>query len=71
MLRGVFVGCRERGEGAGEVGKVILYDAFDGGGERRAGFAEQTAQIGRRDGCECGSEFGGAGLANGLAGGWR
>ncbi len=32
LLRRVFVGCRERGEGAGEVGKVILYDTFDGGG---------------------------------------
>jgi hypothetical protein len=67
----VLIGGGESGEGAGEMGEGVLDDAFDEGGEGDAGFAEETTEIGRRDGREGLSEFSGAGRANGLAGGGR
>jgi len=48
----ILVGRGEGGESAGEVGERVLEHAFDGGGERGAGFAEETSEIGRRDGRE-------------------
>ena len=47
MLGGVFISGGEGAEGTGEVGEGVLDNAFDEGFEGYAGFAEETAEIGR------------------------
>ncbi len=47
LLGGVFISGGEGAEGTGEVGEGVLDNAFDEGFEGYAGFAEETAEIGR------------------------
>lgn len=57
-MRILLIGFAEGGEGAGELVEAVLTDSFDERVEGDAGYAEQMAEIGRRDGGELSGEVG-------------